>query len=222
MNWTRGKLGAAAAVGVLALTGCGTVTTNDDGAGPAAAGDATVFAAAPGPDKVRCTGVLGAERVGDVVVPKGETCRMRGTEVIGKVVVRKRATLHAKASELTGGLQARGFKRVALVDGKVDGRKRWWFSDRSERSGVRYVLRKGESVKITRANINGQYLLTGNRGRIVVRGLYFDVGGLTCRNNRRKPVVRNMSAETPSVLSGQCTGMRNGRPIPKVWGDTDF
>lgn len=173
-------------------------------------------------DPVRCTGTIGAREVpGTVIVPAGRTCRLEGTIVRGPVVVRRDATLAARSAVLAGGLHARGFEEVEITGGPVDGRPGDWRPAHAEQP-AEYVLEDGGRVTVTDGNPNGDYRLLRNRGRVEVRGLFFDSGGLTCRGNRQRPVVRRISAETPGVLGGQCSGLRNGVPVPGVWGQTDF
>jgi hypothetical protein len=202
----RSTAAALTALAAALLTGCG--AGGEEAAGP------------PGP--VRCTGTIGAEHVaGKVVVPAGAQCTLAGTEVAGRVVVRRDATLVARSAVLGGGLSARGFERVEIVGGRVPGRERGWVSDLAE-ADVDHVLADGRDVTITSGNHNADYLLLRNRGSVEVRGFYLGNGSVTCRGNDRQPVVRKMSAETPGVLRGQCSGLRNGAPVPGVWGATDF
>jgi hypothetical protein len=117
-------------------------------------------------DDRRCRGSIGPVFVdGNVIVPKGATCRLRGTRVDGNVHVNARASLVARGVRVGGNIQAVNYRHVAVTPRQV-GRK------------------------IVRPHIDGDIqLFSGGFGK-VRRAV---VGGnvQTKQNNRRQLVIRS-------------------------------
>ena len=203
---TRGSLGALALATLLG--GCSAAAPVDE--------DGTTRQAGREQQPTRCVGTLGAETVqGDLEVPRGRTCRLLGTAVDGRVQVGLGSTLHARSAVFGEGIGAHGFRRVVIEGGKVAGRGPNFVFEASGSHANDYVFDGGGSLRIEDGDSRGHYYVVDNHGPIVLRGLYLDTGGIYCAGNDREPDVRNISAESPGVLDGQCAGLRN-------FGDSDF
>lgn len=71
-------------------------------------------------DERVCRGSIGPRSIdGDVVVPRGATCRLGGTQVDGNVRVEGGATLVARGVRVGGNIQAENHRRVVVA--KRDG-----------------------------------------------------------------------------------------------------
>jgi hypothetical protein len=170
------------AAGVLVATGLLLVPA----AGPAAADDR------------RCAGTIGKRTIDDnIVVPRGQTCRLLGTRVEGNVIVRPNARLIVRGAYVDGNIQGEGQRRVVVrpLDGK--------------RTVVKgnIQLKKGKNGgRLTRTRVDGDIQLFGNAGgkRFVVRGNVVD-GNLQCKNNSPRPTGGNNRVD--GNKEGQCRGL---------------
>jgi hypothetical protein len=180
---------------VLLLAGC----TGDD------SGDESEEESAV-PATTKCARSLGAVEVdGDVLVPRGKTCRMDGTTISGRVTVSSGATLVARDAHFEEGISAHLFDRVELRGGSGGG-PTW---------GADIVLDGGRDVVLRDAPVHSDYYLIGNTGRVEIVGLSLIEGSVYCADNTHRPTVRGVSAESPGVLQGQCAGLEN-------FGESDF
>lgn len=74
-------------------------------------------------DDRRCSGTIGARSIdGNVIVPRGQTCRLNGTRVDDNVFVRANARLFARGVRIGGNIQAEDHQLVNVLRRKVDGR----------------------------------------------------------------------------------------------------
>lgn len=165
-----------------------------------------------------CKDSLGAVEVpGNLTVPRNRTCRLEGTAIGGRVTVNRGASLIATDARFGQGISAHGFDRIELLRGRAEGRPRLWtYETRSTESRViDFVLSGGRTVNIESGPINGAYYLLGIRGQVTVKGLYLDLGFISCTGNKRTPDVSRISAESVGKLQGQCAGLKN-------FGQTDF
>lgn len=172
---------------LLLLAGCTGSGTETDGDEPASSQNRT------------CRGSLGAEEVdGDLVVPRDATCRLDGTIVRGRTTVGIGATLIARQARLQEGVGAHWFERVELRDVSAPDSR---ITD--------FVFDGGGDLVIRGGPYNGRYWVVRNTGRIEITGFPLDIGSIYCAGNRRPPVVRGISAESPGVLQGQCAGLKH-------------
>jgi hypothetical protein len=105
----------------------------------------------------RCTGTLGAGYVdGNVIVPAGATCRLRGTRIDGNVLVRRGAFLVAYGVKVDGNIQAEHHRRVVVTTRTVN--------DVVVRSriGGDIQLFDGGSAEVRRAIIGGNLQVKSN------------------------------------------------------------
>jgi hypothetical protein len=152
-------------------------------------------------DDRRCSGTIGARSIdGNVIVPRGQTCRLNGTRVDDNVFVRANARLFARGVRIGGNIQAENHQLVEVLRRKVDGR-----FVRS-RVGSDIQLTSGRFSEIRRAVIGGnlqskqnnrqQYAVANridgdlqafsNRGGYHIHGNVID-GNLQCKSNRPRP-----------------------------------
>jgi hypothetical protein len=121
---------------------------------------AALMAAAPAQaDDRRCQGTIGAARVdGNVIVPSGENCRLRGTRVDDNVFVRRGAVLKAFGVRVGGNIQANNHRRVLV--------KRRRVNDTLVRSriGDDIQLFDGNRGEVRRAVIGGNLQVKQNSG----------------------------------------------------------
>lgn len=151
------------------------------------------------PATTKCKGSLGAVEVAsDVLVPRGQTCRMDGTTITGRVTVSYDATLIARDAHFEEGIGAHLFDRVELRGGSGGGRT--WGTD--------IVLDSGGDVILRDAPVESDYYVIGNTGRVEIIGLSLIEGSVYCAANARRPTIRDNSAESPGVLQGQCAGLK--------------
>ena len=69
-----------------------------------------------------CRGTLGKITVdGNVKVPTGKTCTLKGTKVKGNVIVGSRATLRAYSARIDGNLEGYRYNHVTSTSSYVDG-----------------------------------------------------------------------------------------------------
>jgi hypothetical protein len=133
-------------------------------------------------DDRTCRGTIGATSIdGDVIVPKGATCKLVGTRVDGNVQVKANATLVARGAKVGGNIQAENHDRVVVRHRVVD--------DQVKRStvGGSIQLKQGGGGKLLRVVVEGDIQLFSNDGRFVVRKNVVD-GNLQCKSNTPAPV----------------------------------
>lgn len=136
-------------------------------------------------DDRRCVGTIGARHIdGNVIVPKGKTCRLIGTRVDGDVKVYRGATLLARGVRVEGNVQASAHRRVELIGRTVNTTIRRSFVDGN------IQLKSGRGGIIGRTTVNGDIQLFSNNGRFTVRHNRVD-GNLQCKSNRPAPVGKN-------------------------------
>ena len=114
---------------------------------------ATAILVAAGPahaDDRRCSGTIGARSIdGNVIVPRGTTCRLNGTRVDDNVFVRAGARLIARGVRIGGNIQADDHQLVRVIRREVDGRLV------RSRIGADIQLVSGRLSEIRRAVIGG-------------------------------------------------------------------
>lgn len=164
---------------------------------------ATFLAASPAAaDDRRCDGAIGATHVdGNVIVPNGATCTLRGTRIDGNVFVRGNATLVARGVKVGGNIQADDHRRVLVTVRTVDDntvRSRVAGDIQVEDGGRAKVLRAviggnlqskqngGEQVA-RRNTIDGDLQAFSNKGGVRIHGNTID-GNLQCKSNDPAPV----------------------------------
>ena len=149
----------------------------------------------------RCTGTIGARSIdGNVIVPRGKTCRLNGTRVDDNVFVRANARLIARGVRVGGNIQAENHRLVKVLRRTVDGRYV------RARVGGDVQLTSGRSSEIRRAVIGGnlqskqntrrQYAVKNridgdlqafsNRNGYRIHRNVID-GNLQCKSNRPRP-----------------------------------
>jgi hypothetical protein len=110
-------------------------------------------------DDRRCSGTIGSVHVdGNVIVPSGAKCTLRGTRVDDNVFVRRGAVLEAYGVKVGGNIQADNYRRVLVRPRTVD--------DRVVRSriGGDIQLFDGDRGKVRRVVIGGNLQVKQNRG----------------------------------------------------------
>jgi hypothetical protein len=155
------------------------------GAGSFALLDAGIASA----DEVTCRGTIGARTIdGDVNVPRGASCTLRGTRVKGNVFVRDNARAELIRASLTGNVQAGGARNVIVRAGsRING------SVQVENGGAVSVLRSrvGGSVqtksnnglsRVVRNRVGADVQFFSNRGGFAVWYNRID-GNLQCKSN---------------------------------------
>lgn len=76
-----------------------------------------VSAAPAAADDRRCSGSIGPRYVdGNVIVPQGAKCVLRGTRVDGNVLVKGNAILVARGVKVGGNIQAKNHRRVLVSE----------------------------------------------------------------------------------------------------------
>lgn len=146
-------------------------------------------------DSRTCTGTLGKGTVdGDVIVPVGKKCTLRGTLVKGNVRVWKDARLHAVSARIEGNIQTDRHRNVVVQKSRIDGDVQ---------------LRKGYQATLTSNVIDGNIQSSTNRGSQSARynrvdgdiqyfsnrpARYIKIsanrvdGNLQCKSNTRTPL----------------------------------
>jgi hypothetical protein len=110
-------------------------------------------------DDRRCTGTIGAVDVdGNVIVPSGETCTLRGTRVDDNVFVKRGAVLEAFGVRVGGNIQAENHRRVLVAPRTADNT-----ASRS-RVGGDIQLFDGTRGKVRRTVIGGNLQVKQNKG----------------------------------------------------------
>jgi len=105
-------------------------------------------------DDIECDGRIGARTVGDIVVPKGETCRLVGTKVRGSIEVEDRARLRASSVLVTKDVDADDARQVRI--------------NKNSRVRGDVEIEDGGSVMIVNSRIDGRLKLEDNDKRVVV------------------------------------------------------
>ena len=146
------------------------------------------MAAAPAQaDDRRCLGTIGAVHVdGNVIVPSGANCRLRGTRVDDNVFVRRGAVLKAFGVRVGGNIQANNHRRVLVKRRRVDE------TAVRSRVGADIQLFDGGRGKVRRAVIGGNLQVKQNSGfQAAVRNVigadlqaFSNDGGFRIRANR--------------------------------------
>lgn len=165
---------------------------------PLALASVLVLAAPAQADDRRCRGTIYARYIdGNVIVPAGATCYLKGTRVDGNVEVRRGARLFARGIRVNGNVQAKYAKRVEIKL-RGDGSRSRIGGDIQLENG-----RNGGLVK--RAVVGGDIQLFGNRGGATfwVKGNIVD-GNLQCKNNSPRPKGYNNRVD--GNKEGQCRG----------------
>ncbi|HEX6249760.1 MAG TPA: hypothetical protein VFZ64_17980 [Nocardioidaceae bacterium] len=172
---------------------------------PLALSGVVATAAPAAADDRRCSGVIGPRYVdGNVIVPKGEKCVLRGTRVDGNVLVRGNGVLVARGVKVGGNIQAANHRRVLVTVRKVDDRvvRSRVDGDVQLESGgrgrvVRTVVNGNIQTKqnrlrqVTNRNVvDGDLQAFSNQGGVRVFGNRID-GNLQCKSNDPKPVGDN-------------------------------
>jgi cytoskeletal protein CcmA (bactofilin family) len=124
-----------------------------------------------------CRGTIGPQRVDNLRVPQGATCRLNGTFVEGTVKVQRDATLIARDIRVIGNVQAENARLVKVKDGsRVNG-------------DIQYV--QGQAATIVDSRIGGTLLFDENDDalaarRNVIKGnlqAFQNTGGVVIANN---------------------------------------
>lgn len=149
-------------------------------------------------DDRRCAGTIRAVFVdGDVVVPRGATCRLLGTRVDGNVKVYGGATLLARGVRVGGNVQAENHRRVEVTHRFVNGQLRRSFVDGSIQA------KQGRGGEVRRTVVGSDIQVFSNRGRWEIYRNVVD-GNLQCKSNDPRPVgARN---RVHGNKEGQCRG----------------
>lgn len=162
-------------------------------------GGSLLVAAAPAQaDDRYCRGTIGATYVdGNVIVPKGATCRLLGTRVDGNVEVKRNATLIARGVRVDGNIQGENHRAVTVRARKV--------GDTWKRSRVEgnIQVKQGGGGKLLRTVVGGDIQVFSNTARFTIRGNIVD-GNLQCKSNKPRPVGANNRVE--GNKEGQCKG----------------
>lgn len=153
-------------------------------------------------DDRRCTGTIRAVHIdGNVIVPSGESCALRGTRVDDNVFVRRGAVLEAYGVRVGGNVQAENHRRVLVKPRVVND------TVRRSRIGGDIQLFDGRRGKIRRTVIGGNLQVKQNTGfQATVRNVidadlqaFSNTGGfriyrnridgnLQCKSNDPRPV----------------------------------
>jgi hypothetical protein len=130
-------------------------------------------------EETLCEGSLGAISLGNLVVPDGARCKLRGTRMKGKVQVGGGATLDAKGIFVNGNVQSQSARSVKLVGSRIGGSVQ---------------LEQGGSASVTRNEIDGELQLESNRAKLVAA--YNEIGGSlqAFQNTGGVDIKRNVSA----------------------------
>ena len=164
---------------------------------------ASMLTAAPAmADDRRCTGSIGAVYVdGNVIVPRGATCTLRGTRVDGNVEVEGNAVLVARGARVQGNIQAANHRRVLVAPRTVNHRvvrSRVGGDVQLESGGRGHVVRTvvGGNIQVkqnrlrqvtNRNVVNGDLQAFSNQGGFRIFGNRID-GNLQCKSNDPRPV----------------------------------
>ncbi len=146
---------------------------------------ATAILVAAGPahaDDRRCSGTIAARSIdGNVIVPRGKTCRLNGTRVDDNVFVRAGARLIARGVRIGGNIQADDHQLVRVIRREVDGRLV------RSRIGADIQLVSGRFSEIRRAVIGGNLQSKqNNRQQYAVRNrIDGDLQAFSNRNGYR-------------------------------------
>jgi hypothetical protein len=210
---TRGtRLTAAATAASLALlSGCSSggrlARTASSHPASEAGGTAQHWASDEGgPDSTGlCKGTIGTVRVGDVHVPPGATCTLRGTTVSGQVSIGSGGTLIAHGAVVGGDVEGRGTQYVAIlswssIGGALNLVQGGAATIRHARIGrnVQWTMQRGQ-LALQQTIIRGDLDLDQNRGAVLIARNRIG-GDLQCHHNSRRPV------RISNVIAGQRAG----------------
>jgi hypothetical protein len=198
-----------AAACLLSLASCSTGQPGSEGSSPAAR---------PSPSRPatsavagHCDGQLGPGSVdGDVTVPDGATCELRGIRVGGNISIGHRAHLVAEGVDVDGDLEGEGTATVEVTSGS--------------RVGGNLQLESGGSVLVSNSHVGGDLSweeqhgtlradgntvsgnleLDGNTGATRVSDNEIH-GDLSCDENAPTPVGGHNSVSGDQ--EGQCRGL---------------
>lgn len=165
---------------------------------PLALASVLVVSAPAHADDRKCRGTIYARYIdGNVIVPKGATCHLKGTRVDGNVEVKRGARLFARGIRVNGNVQATRAKRVEI---KLRGN-----GARARIDGNIQLKNGRNGGLIKRAVVDGDIQLFGNRGgaRFWVKGNVVD-GNLQCKSNSPKP--RGYNNRVQGDKENQCRG----------------
>ncbi len=170
-------------------------------------------------DTRTCRGTINAVSIdGDIVVPSGASCTLRGTMVDGNVLVRRDATLEARGVRVGGSVQADGHRFVLvapLVNGDQSIRSRI-NGDVQLEQGSRGTVRNsviGGNLQVeqndakqvaTRNRIGADLQAFSNDGGFQISGNAID-GNLQCKSNNPAPTGGNNRVE--GNKEDQCKGL---------------
>lgn len=181
---------------------------------------ASLLVAAPAhADDRRCSGTIGATYVdGNVIVPNGVDCILRGTRVDGNVIVKGRAKLVARGVQVDGNIQAENHRNVIVTGRRVN--------DRTVKSRIEgdIQLDSGNRGRVAGAVIGGNLQVKQNSGRQValrnvidgdlqafsneggfrISGNRID-GNLQCKSNDPRPYGANNRVS--GNKEDQCRGL---------------
>lgn len=132
-------------------------------------------------DDRRCTRSIGAVSVdGNVIVPQGATCALRGTRVDGNVLVKRGAKVIARGVKVNGNVQGENHLNVVVTPRKV--------GDRMVRSriGGDIQLFAGRHAHVRQTGIGGNLQAFSNRGDIRIFANVIE-GNLQCKSNVPAP-----------------------------------
>ncbi|WP_243057353.1 hypothetical protein [Nocardioides sp. SR21] len=174
---------------VLLLAGC----SGSDDAGPEQARAAS--------SATKCDGtVRDIEIEGDLLVARKKTCTLEGVTVEGRVTVSRYATLVARDTHFDDGISAHEFDRVEVRGGSSGG---------TPVQPADFLFDGGGDVVLRDAPVESAYYVLHSTGKVEIVGLSLIEGSVYCAGNTRRPEVRDISAESPGVLKGQCAGLKN-------------
>ena len=135
-----------------------------------------------------CRGTLGKITVdGNVKVPTGKTCTLKGTKVKGNVIVGSRATLRAYSARIDGNLEGYRYNHVTSTSSYVDGN---------------IQLKSGGGLNLRKNVVDGDIQVFSNkRGTKYIYDNRVD-GNLQCKSNT--PAPKGARNKVKGNKEGQC------------------
>lgn len=134
-----------------------------------------------------------ASVAGDVTVPDGATCELRGVRVEGNISVGHRARLYARGVDVDGDIEGEGTSAVEVTDGSVVGGNLQLesggsavVSDSHIGGDLNWEEQRGK-LRAEGSTVSGNLELDGNTGEIRVSHNKIH-GDLTCEENALVPV----------------------------------
>lgn len=152
-------------------------------------------------DDRRCRGTIGAVFIdGNVIVPKGANCTLRGTRVDGNVHVKGNAKLVARGVKVGGNIQAENHRYVEVtprtvrgktirprIDGDIQLESRGYGEvRRAVVDGNIQTKQNNRRQVIVRNNVNGDIQAFSNKGGVRIHRNVVD-GNLQCKSNNPRP-----------------------------------